>query len=58
MAVPVGGARAFDPFYTTKATGTGLGLSVVHGIVQEHGGRVTIESRPGRGTTVRIQLPQ
>lgn len=49
--------RVFDPFYTTKSDGTGLGLSVVHSIIQEHGGRITIESDTGRGTTVRIQLP-
>ena len=49
--------HVFDPFYTTKASGTGLGLSVVHSIVREHGGRVTVDSNVGRGTTVRIQLP-
>lgn len=49
--------RIFDPFYTTKPNGTGLGLSVVHSIIQEHGGVVTIDSGTDRGTTVRIQLP-
>ena len=50
--------RAFDPFFTTKGVrGTGLGLSVVWGIVQRHGGEVTIESAPGRGTAVRVSLP-
>lgn len=49
--------RVFDPFYTTKLHGTGLGLSVVHSIIREHGGRVQIESVKGQGTTVRITLP-
>lgn len=49
--------RVFDPFYTTKSSGTGLGLSVVHSIVQEHGGRVALQSELGRGTTVHITLP-
>ncbi len=52
-------ARAFDPFFTTKAVGagTGLGLSICHGIVSALGGRIAIESAPGRGTRVRIVLP-
>jgi signal transduction histidine kinase/ActR/RegA family two-component response regulator len=50
--------RAFDPFFTTKgARGTGLGLSVVYGIVSRHGGRVRIESRENAGTTVTVHLP-
>jgi signal transduction histidine kinase/ActR/RegA family two-component response regulator len=50
--------RAFDPFFTTKgARGTGLGLSVVYGIVSRHGGRVRIESRENAGTIVTLQLP-
>jgi len=51
--------RVFDPFFTTKKVGegTGLGLSVVHGIVKSHGGAVTAESTPDQGTTMQVFLP-
>lgn len=52
-------ARAFEPFYTTKSigSGTGLGLSVVHGVARRHGGAVVIASVPGAGTTVTTWWP-
>ena len=53
-------AQVFEPFFTTKQTGSGsgLGLSMVYGFVRQSGGRVEIESAPGQGTTVRLQLPR
>jgi two-component system NtrC family sensor kinase len=51
--------KIFDPFFTTKAIGkgTGLGLSVTYGIIQEHGGRIFVDSNSGRGTHFRLKLP-
>lgn len=50
-------ARVFDPFFTTKDFGTGLGLSVVHGIIEEHGGQIEVESELQKGTSFHILLP-
>jgi PAS domain S-box-containing protein len=56
--------RIYDPFFTTKTTpregqnrGTGLGLSVTYGIIQEHAGKIRVESRPGEGTTFHLDFP-
>lgn len=49
--------RIFDPFFSTKDTGTGLGLSVSYAIVHAHGGDLTVRSTPGHGTTFTLQLP-
>ena len=50
-------AHVFDPFFSTKDYGTGLGLSVVHGIIQEHGGQIEVESELKKGTAFHILLP-
>ena len=49
--------RVFEPFYTTKHRGSGLGLPIVRKIVEAHGGRVTLKSAPGRGSVFSIRLP-
>jgi two-component system, NtrC family, sensor kinase len=51
--------RIYDPFFTTKSVGkgTGLGLSISYGIIQEHSGRIAVESEPGKGTTFSLHLP-
>ncbi|MFN3242781.1 MAG: ATP-binding protein [Planctomycetota bacterium] len=50
-------AKVFDPFFSAREGGTGLGLSVVHSIVNRHGGRASVTSEPGAGTTFRLLLP-
>src|SRR5207244_9594764 len=49
--------RLFTPYYTTKQHGTGLGLAIVQSVVSDHGGKISVESEPGRASTFRIELP-
>ena len=49
--------RVFEPFFTTKRAGSGLGLPSVHRVVENHGGSLSLDSRPGEGTVVRVRLP-
>ena len=58
MGIPVEHlSRVFDPYFTTKQTGRGLGLSTSHSIVKNHGGHIRVESVVGRGTTFHVYLP-
>src|SRR2546430_2613095 len=50
--------RLFTPYYTSKAHGTGLGLAIVQSIISDHGGRISVHSRPGEGATFVIELPR
>jgi two-component system sensor histidine kinase HydH len=50
--------RVFDPYFTTKNQGTGLGLATVRTIVEAHGGRVRVVSEPGRGTEITLDIPR
>jgi len=50
--------RAMEPFFTTKARGTGLGLPICRKIVEAHGGRIALRSAPGVGTEVLVELPE
>jgi len=47
----------FEPFFSTKPDGTGLGLALVHRIVQDHGGEIDVQSRPGMGSAFTLTLP-
>jgi len=49
--------RLFTPYYTNKAHGTGLGLAIVQSVINDHGGRISVRSEPGQGTTFVIELP-
>jgi signal transduction histidine kinase len=49
--------RVFTPYYTSKQHGTGLGLAIVQSVVSDHGGRIRVQSEPGRGTAFVIELP-
>ena len=50
-------SRAFDPYFTTRRTGTGIGLAISRNIIEGLGGTIALSSRPGEGTEVRLELP-
>jgi signal transduction histidine kinase len=50
--------RVFDAYFTTKKGGTGLGLPTTRRIIEEHGGHITVQSEPGKGTSFRVELPR
>ena len=50
-------ANLFHPFHSLFDGGTGIGMAIVHRIVQDHGGRLLVDSRPGGGTTITVELP-
>jgi hypothetical protein len=54
----LGGVNACSPYYTSKAHGTGLGLAIVQSVISDHGGRISVHSKPGHGTTFTIELPR
>ncbi len=49
--------RVFDPYFTTRRTGSGLGLAIAKNIIEGMGGTISLDSRPGDGTEIRIELP-
>jgi two-component system NtrC family sensor kinase len=55
---PAESARLFTPYFTTKPQGTGLGLAIVQSVISDHHGTIAITSEEGRGTIIRIELPQ